>query len=521
MCSTAQQANSANESVVVIDFGSQYSRLIARKIRECGVYSEVLPSNARWDQLRDSNVKGVVFSGGPMSVVERAVPAGIEEILHNGLPVLGICYGMQLMTKVLGGQVRAASRREYGKAVIAVDQASSLFSGLDREISVWMSHGDSVESLPDGFHVIGSTPNTPIAAIADDLNKRYGVQFHPEVAHTAQGTSIIRNFLFSVCGCSQWWTPGSMVEQSVKDIRERVGSSKALLALSGGVDSSVAAVLVNRAIGDQLTCVFVNTGLLRKGEVEQVLSTIRDTFGVRLVYVDAEDRFLRCLDGVTDPEQKRIIIGNEFIRVFDEEANKIGGVECLVQGTLYSDVVESSGEAGSTARIKSHHNVGGLPDVMQLKLIEPFRYLFKDEVRRIGKELGLPDTVINRHPFPGPGLAVRIIGPVTRKALSTLREADAIVTEEIKRAGLYDDIWQAFAVLTNVQTVGVMGDERTYFNVVAVRAVHSEDGMTADWVHLPYDLMESISNRIINEVPGVSRVVYDISSKPPSTIEWE
>lgn len=513
--------NERNDLVAVIDFGSQYSRLIARRIRECRVYSELVSPSVSWEEFSKKNVRGIVLSGGPKSVVSEPVPAGVEKILRSGVPILGICYGMQLMAKVFGGIVRAADRREYGKAVVIVDETSPLFAGLDRKISVWMSHGDLVESVPDGFHVIGSTENTPVAAMADDANRLYGVQFHPEVVHTPRGMEILKNFLFNICDCSQSWTPSSFVERSISEIREQVGSGKALLALSGGVDSSVAAVLVHRAIGNQLTCVFVNTGLLRKGEVEQVLSTIRDGFGVRLVYVDAEDRFLRALDGVTDPERKRVIIGNEFIRVFEEEAEKIGGIEYLVQGTLYSDVVESSGDAGPAAKIKSHHNVGGLPDVMRLKLIEPFRYLFKDEVREIGRELGLPDSVVNRHPFPGPGLAVRIIGPVTREALATLREADAIVTEEIKRSGLYDSIWQAFAVLTNIRTVGVMGDERTYSNVIAVRAVRSEDGMTADWVRLPYELLEVISNRIINEVPGVNRVVYDISSKPPSTIEWE
>lgn len=509
------------ELVAVLDFGSQYSNLIARRIRECEVYSEVLPSRTSLEELRKRNTKGVVLSGGPDSVYSEDAPGFDERILQSGIPVLGICYGMQLMAKILGGEVRRAERHEYGKAVVSVDTGSPVFDGLDDELNVWMSHGDLVESPPKGFAVVGRTENTPVAAMADDRGKRYGVQFHPEVVHTPKGRSILANFLFSVCGCSHSWTPRSAIQESIADVRNQVGTGKVILALSGGVDSSVAAVLVNRAIGSQLTCVFVNTGLLRKGEVDQVLSTIRDSFGVNLVYVDAEDRFLNRLSGVVDPEQKRIIIGNEFIRIFEVEAEKIGGVEFLVQGTLYPDVIESSGDGEHTARIKSHHNVGGLPEVMKLKLIEPFRNLFKDEVRKIGRELGLPNHVINRHPFPGPGLAVRVIGPVTRESLDVVREADAIVTQEIRKAGLYDKVWQAFAVLTDVRTVGVMGDERTYSNVVAVRVVHSEDAMTADWVRLPYEVLEAISRRITNEVPGINRVVYDISSKPPSTIEWE
>lgn len=509
------------ELVAVLNFGSQYSRLIARRIRECEVYSEVMPPGTPLEELRRRNTRGVILSGGPESVYSEDAPGFDERILHSGIPVLGICYGMQLMAKVLGGVVRRAERHEYGKAAVSIDTGSPVFEGLDDELTVWMSHGDLVESPPDGFSVVGRTENTPVAAIADDRGKRYGVQFHPEVVHTPKGKDILANFLFSVCGCSHSWTPRSAIEESVADIRDQVGSRKVILALSGGVDSSVAAVLVNGAIGSQLTCVFVNTGLLRKGEVDQVLSTIRDSFGVNLVYVDAEDRFLSLLSGVVDPEEKRIIIGNEFVRIFEAEAEKIGEVEFLVQGTLYPDVIESSGEGGPAAKIKSHHNVGGLPEVMKLKLIEPFRNLFKDEVRRIGQELGLPDQIIKRHPFPGPGLAVRVIGPVTKESLDTLREADAIVTQEIRKAGLYDQVWQAFAVLTSVRTVGVMGDERTYSNVLAVRVVHSEDGMTADWARLPYEVLEAMSSRIVNEVPGINRVVYDISSKPPSTIEWE
>jgi GMP synthase (glutamine-hydrolysing) len=509
------------ELVAVLNFGSQYSRLIARRIRECEVYSEVMPPGTPLEELRRRNTRGVILSGGPESVYSEDAPGFDERILHSGIPVLGICYGMQLMAKVLGGVVRRAERHEYGKAAVSIDTGSPVFEGLDDELTVWMSHGDLVESPPDGFSVVGRTENTPVAAIADDRGKRYGVQFHPEVVHTPKGKDILANFLFSVCGCSHSWTPRSAIEESVADIRDQVGSRKVILALSGGVDSSVAAVLVNGAIGSQLTCVFVNTGLLRKGEVDQVLSTIRDSFGVNLVYADAEDRFLSLLSGVVDPEEKRIIIGNEFVRIFEAEAEKIGEVEFLVQGTLYPDVIESSGEGGPATKIKSHHNVGGLPEVMKLKLIEPFRNLFKDEVRRIGQELGLPDQIIKRHPFPGPGLAVRVIGPVTKESLDTLREADAIVTQEIRKAGLYDQVWQAFAVLTSVRTVGVMGDERTYSNVLAVRVVHSEDGMTADWARLPYEVLEAMSSRIVNEVPGINRVVYDISSKPPSTIEWE
>lgn len=509
------------ELIAVLDFGSQYSSLIARRIRECEVYSEMMPPDTSVDELSRRNAKGIILSGGPMSVYSEDAPSFDERILDSGIPILGICYGMQLMTKVLGGTVSAATRHEYGKAVVSTDTRCPIFRGLDSELMVWMSHGDSVESPPDGFRIIGHTENTPVAAICDDSGRRYGVQFHPEVIHTPRGKEILENFLFSVCGCSHSWTPRSAIEESIEDIRNQVGSGKVLLALSGGVDSSVAAVLVNRAVGEQLTCVFVNTGLLRKGEADQVLSTIRDSFGVKLVYVNAEDRFLSLLAGVSDPEKKRIIIGNEFIRVFEAEAEKIGDVGFLVQGTLYPDVIESSRDGGPTAKIKSHHNVGGLPDVMKFRLIEPFRNLFKDEVRSIGRELGLSSDIVNRHPFPGPGLAVRVIGPVTKESLDTLREADAIVTQEIRKAGLYDQIWQAFAVLTNVQTVGVMGDERTYSDVAAVRAVRSEDGMTADWVRLPYEVLESVSRRIINEVPGINRVVYDISSKPPSTIEWE
>ncbi|MBC7324232.1 MAG: glutamine-hydrolyzing GMP synthase, partial [Moorella sp. (in: Bacteria)] len=462
---------------------------------------------------------GIVFSGGPASVYQEGAPTCDPGIYELGIPILGICYGMQLMARQLGGSVAPAEYREYGRATLEVLDPDQILQGLGPKEQCWMSHGDRVEAAPPGFKTIARTAQAPVAAIANEEKKIYGVQFHPEVAHTPKGKAIFENFLYRVCKCQGLWTMGSFILRAVEEIKERVGNGRAICALSGGVDSSVAAVLVHRAIGDRLRCVFVNHGLLRKGEPEQVIDTFKNRFGMVLVYVDAAERFLDRLRGVADPERKRKIIGEQFIRIFEEEARKAGEVDFLVQGTLYPDVVESG--TATAAVIKTHHNVGGLPEDMRLKLIEPLRWLFKDEVRALGLELGLPEEVIWRQPFPGPGLAVRILGEVTRERLNLLREADAILTAEIKEAGLHRDIWQYFAVLTNMQSVGVMGDERTYGFTVVVRAVTSQDAMTADWARLPYEVLERISSRIVNEVPGVNRVVYDITSKPPATIEWE
>lgn len=509
------------ESIIILDFGSQYSRLIARRVREANVFSEILPFNASMETIRSHHPKGIILSGGPSSVYQDGAPHCSPEIFKLGIPVLGICYGMQLTTYLLGGEVSRAERREYGKAMLQVGEACELFHGLSQELQVWMSHGDHVHRLPDGFRAVAKTDNAPFAAMADAENKIFGLQFHPEVVHTPDGMKIIQNFVYRVCGCSPTWTTASFIEEKIKEIRAEAGDGKVVLGLSGGVDSSVAALLMHKAIGDQLTCIFVDNGLLRKDEAHQVEKTFRDHYHMNLVVVDAADRFLEHLRGVTEPEEKRKIIGREFIRVFEEEARKLGKVDFLVQGTLYPDVIESTSEHGPAAKIKSHHNVGGLPEDMKLKLIEPLRLLFKDEVRQIGLELGLPELMVWRHPFPGPGLAVRVIGDITREKLDILREADAIVIEEITKAGFYRQLWQVFAVLTDTRSVGVMGDERTYAHVVAMRAVTSEDAMTADWARLPYDLLEKISNRVINEVPGVNRMVYDITSKPPGTIEWE
>jgi GMP synthase (glutamine-hydrolysing) len=512
-------------SIVILDFGAQYVQLIARRIREQNVHSVVLPCTAKIEEIRAQNPIGIVLSGGPCSVYDADAPPADPAILSMGLPVLGICYGLQFITYHLGGRVRSAVKREYGHAEVEViDTANPLFADLPTTLQVWMSHGDEALDLPAGFHLTAKTPNA-VAAIANPERRIWAVQFHPEVHHTPLGTKVLRNFVFNICGANPDWTPEHFIQSTVAAIREKVGEGHAICALSGGVDSSVAAVLVHRAIGDRLTCVFVNNGVLRKNEFEKVQQNLRDKLGLRLVAVDASKRFLGKLRGVTDPEGKRKIIGNEFIAVFDDEALRIaeetGGVEWLVQGTLYPDVIESSSVKGPSQTIKSHHNVGGLPEEMNLKLIEPLRDLFKDEVRRIGRDLGMPEDILQRQPFPGPGLAVRIVGEVTGDRVALVQEADDIVVTEIKNAGLYEHIWQSFAVLLPVKSVGVMGDQRTYAYTCAIRAVHSEDGMTADWVPLPYEVLKTISSRIVNEVRGINRVVYDVTSKPPGTIEWE
>ncbi len=513
--------------ILILDFGSQYTMLIARRVRELKVYSEIHPYNVGTGFIREFSPSGIIFSGGPSSVYEPDAPKVSADVLGLGIPVLGICYGMQLIASLAGGKVAKASDREYGIANIRGEWGDPLFLGIEElrhnmTIQVWMSHGDRIDALPPGFSSIASSPGSPVAAMRNASKTIYGVQFHPEVAHTPKGKEILSNFLFRVCGLSPSWTMHSFVDSSIRRIREKVGDGRVVLGLSGGVDSSVAAVLLHRALGNRLTSIFVNNGLLRKNEAEEVIETFRGGIGLSLEYVDATDRFLFALEDVEDPEKKRKIIGEEFIRVFEEAARKIpGGVSFLGQGTLYPDVIESVSFKGPSATIKSHHNVGGLPEKMHLSLIEPLRELFKDEVRELGRELGIDSRILERQPFPGPGLAVRIVGPVTREYLRVLRDADAIVDEEVRAAGLYESIWQSFAVLLPVKSVGVMGDFRTYENVVAVRAVQSQDGMTADWVRLPYDLLQRVSTRIINEVKGVNRVVYDVSSKPPSTIEWE
>jgi GMP synthase (glutamine-hydrolysing) len=510
---------SDHETVIILDFGGQYTQLIARRVRELGVYSEIVPFNTPAEEIRRKNPRAIILSGGPSSVYEQGAPHPDRAVIEMGAPVLGICYGVQLLAYYLGGEVRPSSRREYGSAEINQVSDSQLLAGLPSPLRVWMSHGDYVSRPPEGFTVTAAT-DAAIGAVEDASRALYGVQFHPEVAHTPDGKQILRNFLVNVCHLRCDWTMQSFIETTVDDIRQRVGEGRAVCGLSGGVDSSVAAALVARAIGDRQTCIFVDTGLLRKGEFEEVLEAYRE-MDLNVVGVAAGERFLTRLAGVTDPERKRKIIGNEFIEIFQEEASKLGQVDFLVQGTLYPDVIESVSVKGPSAVIKSHHNVGGLPEKMHLKLIEPLRELFKDEVRRVGRELGLPEQIIGRQPFPGPGLAVRILGEVTQDRVALLQEADRIVTEEIRRADLYDRVWQSFAVLLPVSTVGVMGDSRTYDNAVAIRAVESLDGMTADWARLPYDLLQRISSRIVSEVRGVNRVVYDISSKPPSTIEWE
>ncbi len=510
------------ETVLVLDFGAQYSQLIARRIRELGVHSELHPFNYPLESIQKLNPIGIILSGGPSSVYEQEAPRSSEKIYELGVPVLGICYGLQLIADQLGGKVDSAARREFGKAILRIDKGDDLFAGLNGSTIVWMSHGDALSEIPAGFEPIAHTDNSPICAIRNLKRRIYGVQFHPEVVHTSDGKKILSNFLFTICGAKGDWTPASFIEQFVTDIRQKVGTSRILCALSGGVDSSVLAVLLHKAIGNQLHCVHINNGLMRKGESEQVVKTFRENFHINLTYVDGTDIFLSRLAGVTNPEQKRKIIGKTFIDLFDEEAKKLDGrVEFLAQGTLYPDVIESTSFKGPSATIKTHHNVGGLPERMNFKLIEPFREFFKDEVRQIGRMLGVPDDIVVRHPFPGPGLAVRVLGEITRPKLDLLREADDIFIEEIKRAGLYEQLWQAFAVLLPVRSVGVMGDGRTYDFTIALRAVDSVDGMTADWAQIPNELLARVSNRIINEIRGVNRVVYDISSKPPATIEWE
>lgn len=511
------------DKILILDFGSQYTQLIARKIREQKVYCEIHPFNYSVDRIKEFSPKGIILSGGPSSVYGKDAPIIGKEVLELGIPVLGICYGMQLISHLLGGRVFSSDKREYGRTEIQILADKAIFEGFDtnQKKTVWMSHGDKIEQLPEGFEVLAKTDNTPYCAAADFTRRLYTVQFHPEVVHTQGGVQILRNFVFGICKCCANWDMGSFIQRQLKEIKEKVGDKNVILGLSGGVDSSVAAVLINKAIGHQLKCIFVNNGVLRLNEAAKVIDMFRNHFDVDLIYVDASERFLKKLKGVEDPEKKRKIIGHEFVEVFDEEAKKIKNVKFLSQGTLYPDVIESVSFKGPSDVIKSHHNVGGLPEKMNLELLEPFRELFKDEVREIGRELGIADEVINRQPFPGPGLAVRIIGEITKERLDILRAADDIVSSEIKAAGLYNKLWQSFAVLLPVKSVGVMGDERTYESVCAIRAVESQDAMTADWAKLPYDVLGRISSRIINEVKGINRVVYDISSKPPSTIEWE
>jgi GMP synthase (glutamine-hydrolysing) len=508
--------------VLVVDLGGQYSQLIARRIRECRVYSELVPHTTPVEALRARRPLALVLSGGPASVYSNGAPDVDPALYELGVPVLGICYGMQLLARDLGGRVERTGGSEFGRTELRVTAQGELLAGLPEEQVCWMSHGDTVTAPPSGARVVASSPSTPIAAFEHLERGLYGVQFHPEVVHTPHGTDVLKNFLYSVADAPPVWTPAAVIEEETARIRAQVGSERILCALSGGVDSSVAALLVHKAVGDQLTCVFVDHGLLRKDEATQVVETFRRHFHVPLVHVDARERFLGRLAGVSDPEEKRKAIGEEFIRVFEEESKRIGAVRHLVQGTLYSDVIESGGSGGGVAAtIKSHHNVGGLPADMELELVEPLRMLFKDEVRRVGEELGLPEAMVWRQPFPGPGLAIRIIGEVTEERLEIVREADAILQEEVRRAGLYKNLWQSFCVLPAIRSVGVQGDGRTYAYPIVIRAVTSDDAMTADWARLPYDLLETLSSRIVNEIPGVNRVVLDLSSKPPATIEWE
>lgn len=515
-----ESASPSYDAVVVLDFGSQYSQLITRRIRENGVFSELFPHDVAWETVAPLNPKGVILSGGPASAYDPGAPALPEWVLASGLPVLGICYGFNLLVREFGGVVSPAARREYGDATIEIVQPGALFAGVGTNLQVWMSHGDQVEQAPPGFTILARSANAPVAAIGRD--HILGIQFHPEVAHTPRGGEVIHNFLVDVCHCRTTWSAESFVDTAVKSIQDQVGTERVLLGLSGGVDSSVAAALIHRAIGDRLTPVFVDNGLLRQGEADLVREVFARSFGMDLVYVDASDRFLSRLAGVTDPETKRKIIGETFVRVFEAEAEKQGPFAFLAQGTLYPDVIESTtADTKAAARIKTHHNVGGLPEGMQFKLLEPLRFLFKDEVRAVGRELGLPSEIVDRQPFPGPGLAVRILGDINAPDLELLRRADAIVREEIEQAGLGLEIWQSFAVLLPVRSVGVMGDYRTYGRVCAIRAITSQDAMTADWARIPYDVLARMSTRIVNEVHGITRVVYDISSKPPATIEWE
>ncbi|MBW4654247.1 MAG: glutamine-hydrolyzing GMP synthase [Kaiparowitsia implicata GSE-PSE-MK54-09C] len=514
--------------IVILDFGSQYSELIARRIRETQVYSEVISYRTPVEQLRSLNPKGIILSGGPSSVYDEGAPHCDAEIWNLGIPILGVCYGMQLMVQQLGGGVERAERGEYGKASLMIDDPTDLLTNVDDGTTMWMSHGDSVAAMPPGFERLAHTDNTPVAAIAHHERKLYGVQFHPEVVHSLGGLALIRNFVYHICDCEPTWTTEAFVEEAVREIRGKVGEKRVLLALSGGVDSSTLAFLLHRAIGDQLTCMFIDQGFMRKNEPERLLKLFHEQFHIPVQYVNARDRFLTSIDGIADPEEKRKRIGHEFIAVFESESRRLGPFDYLAQGTLYPDVIESAdtnmdpktGERVAV-KIKSHHNVGGLPKDLRFKLVEPLRKLFKDEVRKLGRSIGLPEEIVNRHPFPGPGLAIRILGEVSEEKLEILREADYIVRQEINRHDVYADFWQAFAVLLPIRSVGVMGDQRTYAYPIVLRFVSSEDGMTADWSRVSYDLLELISNRIVNEVRGVNRVVYDITSKPPGTIEWE
>ena len=515
------EVRASTDEVVVLDYGGQYSQLIARRVRECGVFSELLPHHVGAAEVARRRPKGVILSGGPASVYAEGAPPLEPALLELGIPVLGICYGMQLIARALGGRVQGAEVGEFGRSQLTVSEPGRLLAGTPSEQTCWMSHRDTVFSAPPGFRALAASTASPVAAFESEGRGVYGIQFHPEVVHTPYGQQVLTNFLTDVCGCEQGWSPASVIDDQIERIRAQVGDGRAICGLSGGVDSSVAALLVHRAIGDRLTCVFVDHGLMRKNEGAQVVAAFRDHFKVPLVAVDAEDRFLAKLKGVSDPERKRKIIGAEFIRVFEEEAATLDDVRYLVQGTLYSDVIESGGGTGA-ATIKSHHNVGGLPEDLEFELVEPLRALFKDEVRAVGAELGLPERLVWRQPFPGPGLAIRVVGgEATKERLDTLREADAILQDEIRKAGLYRDLWQSFCVLPDIRTVGVQGDERTYGSVIAIRAVTSDDAMTADWARLPYDLLEQIASRMINEIRPVGRVVLDITSKPPGTIEWE